>query len=822
MGGVIAFERVAFQFKAFISYSHEDEKWAERLQTKLETYRVDKALRGVPTPVGPVPATLHPIFRDRRDLAAGASLSKKLRSALDSSQFLIVVCSPAAAASDYVNEEIRYFRRQGHGERILTFIVGGEPSPPISNCFPPALLQTLRAKDDDGDAAGDDPLAADARAVGDGFEIAHLKLAAGLLGLPLDVLVQRQQERQTKERFWWRTAAATLAVIATVAVGSAYYSWRTTQRANLLINGSIRSTAQLVQTTSRVRDDMGVSAKATIELLNSIEHLFNEFESYDVHNPRARLQRAEMLLDFARNYGKLKHTKEQERTANQALAKIEGLREPAEILEAVLTLRAEAHRQRGDAYHGDGKFELALREFDDGLKVSDDAYSERSVLGPKQFVARAKLLLGRAVALAGLNKKTEALAAATQSVSMGKELPLDYRNENDRQAAEILIDARYLTADLIRQLNDPRRDLDVEAYINEGLQSAERLSQYSPERVGLQRQIARMYLARGDLRRWRADRPGALEDYRLARKHREAVMKADASDLTIKAEFAFSLIKTGEEFNALRKTDEAIAELEIAEKLYGELLSERPHDPSFQHWLWTTLQGLGNAHSLSKSPKAIDYHRKKLSIARVRYGTFPGGISSLLSLAESHLDYGDAIIARGNVEDGLDILAAARNLLKPMVDDPTVDWRLLRLQARVLEGTARGKLVMKEYAEALQVADEAFALRERDRVRTGRVDPHGQAELAENRRVIGSIHLGSAKCAEAKDYYEKAVLILDRLVKQYDTPSPEWLEKYGAARKSLAAINWKDGTFECCDEPVDPKVRDMIAMAKQLVVANHR
>ena len=461
----------AYRYKAFISYSHEDEEWAERLQTKLEVYRVNKALHGVPTDVGPVPEALRPIFRDRPDLAAGASLSRKLRDALDSSQFLIVVCSPAAAASDYVNEEIRYFRRQGHDERVLAFIVDGEPGNPISNCFPRALLQRLHAKDDDADRAGEEPLAADARKGHDGVEIAHLKLIAGLLGLPLDVVVQRDQERQAKERFWWRTAVATLALFASVAAGGALYSLYTTHRANLLIDGSLRRTAQLIQETSRLRDDMVVSAEAAIGLLKKIEHLVDEYENYHANDPRVRLQRARMLLDIARNYGQLKHTREQDRMASQALKKLEGLKGRPKIDEAALTLRAAAHWQRGEAYYGDGKYEDALAEFEAGLKANSNAdrdhygehHARRAELGPEQYVERARLIHGHAVALMRLNKKAEALAEAIKSMEMGKLLPLDHRNEGDREAAEMLIDARYLAADLIRQMNNRQRELEAES-----------------------------------------------------------------------------------------------------------------------------------------------------------------------------------------------------------------------------------------------------------------------------------------------------------------------------------------------------------------------
>ena len=49
---------VHFKYRAFISYSHADEKWARWLHRSLETYRVPRRLVGQKTQFGPVPARL--------------------------------------------------------------------------------------------------------------------------------------------------------------------------------------------------------------------------------------------------------------------------------------------------------------------------------------------------------------------------------------------------------------------------------------------------------------------------------------------------------------------------------------------------------------------------------------------------------------------------------------------------------------------------------------------------------------------------------------------------------------------------------------------
>ena len=102
---------VAFKYRAFLSYSHRDSAWGKWLHSALEGYRIDKDLVGRQTPAGPVPKTLRPIFRDREDFSAGHSLTEQTLAALEASRFLIVICSPNAAQSKYVNEEIRLTTR---------------------------------------------------------------------------------------------------------------------------------------------------------------------------------------------------------------------------------------------------------------------------------------------------------------------------------------------------------------------------------------------------------------------------------------------------------------------------------------------------------------------------------------------------------------------------------------------------------------------------------------------------------------------------------------------------------------------------------------
>jgi MTH538 TIR-like domain (DUF1863) len=90
-------ELASIRYRAFLSYSHRDAAWAKWLHKVLESYRVDKDLIGRDTPLGPVPETLRPIFRDREDFSGGHTLTDATIAALDASAALVGICSPEAA-----------------------------------------------------------------------------------------------------------------------------------------------------------------------------------------------------------------------------------------------------------------------------------------------------------------------------------------------------------------------------------------------------------------------------------------------------------------------------------------------------------------------------------------------------------------------------------------------------------------------------------------------------------------------------------------------------------------------------------------------------
>jgi WD40 repeat protein len=127
------------EFDAFVSYGHADDGGiARQLQSGVERfakpwYRA-RALR---------------LFLDSNNLSANPGLWSSIETALANSSWFVLVTSPGAAGSKWVEREIRWWLQHRSAERLLIVVASGSLSwdaelgdfdPRTSTALPPALL----------------------------------------------------------------------------------------------------------------------------------------------------------------------------------------------------------------------------------------------------------------------------------------------------------------------------------------------------------------------------------------------------------------------------------------------------------------------------------------------------------------------------------------------------------------------------------------------------------------------------------------------------------------------------------------------------------
>ena len=235
-------------FVAFISYSHRDTQWAAWIQKAIERYRLPKALAketGLDPRIGKV-------FRDREELATGQNLGDHLLDALYNSDNLIVICSPNAVSSQWVGQEIDYFKSIGRGDRIFCLLVDGG-----AEALPEPLLTDI-----DGNPL--EPLAADPRESGDGKRLAKLKLISGIVGVKLDQLNRREQARQNQVRAFY-TALAGLIVFMAAAAFIAFREQQLAKEKEAFERESaMANAANMVGFAERIRAQIDMESQALV------------------------------------------------------------------------------------------------------------------------------------------------------------------------------------------------------------------------------------------------------------------------------------------------------------------------------------------------------------------------------------------------------------------------------------------------------------------------------------------------------------------------------------------------------------------------------
>jgi 8-oxo-dGTP diphosphatase len=185
--GYLMDEKKKYKYFAFVSYQSDDREWAKWFHHSLEHFHLPTKLANQ---CQVSRKGLRPLFLDEVELAGG-NLSEKINYALNESRYLLVICSPNSAGSEWVDKEVKSFIDSGRTDRIVPIIIGGIPyaKDPEQECFVPSL-KALKGTERE-------ILGINAQGSKD---TALIKVIAELLGVSFDTLWQRHEKEKEQEK----------------------------------------------------------------------------------------------------------------------------------------------------------------------------------------------------------------------------------------------------------------------------------------------------------------------------------------------------------------------------------------------------------------------------------------------------------------------------------------------------------------------------------------------------------------------------------------------------------------------------------------------
>jgi tetratricopeptide (TPR) repeat protein len=687
----------AVKYRILLSYCHRDKALGRWLQGELDAYRIEEDLVGRHTPAGPVPRTLRPIFRSRED--GGDILTEQTSAALQAAQFLVVLCSPAAARSQHINELIHRFNAMRRADRVIPVLVNGEPGDPDTECFPPALRFRLGPDRRPTDAHGE-PIP-DARPDGDGRDLARRKVLARVLGLGLDD-VARNSER-TRQRLIRTRCAVAAGLLAITMAYEGGFAWARYElaRDDVLLDGLLEGATAATSRAMTLSRQTGMPRALSLGLLAGAEDRLRNLAEIGRDTSQVRLRKASMLIEFARHYAALGNDELQQARATEADQLMQRL--AAEAPGRLARDLSVTYNELGDVMHAQGRLKEALASYRASRALVDRLAANPDNAGRQRELAANHLRIGNVDAAQG------ALDAALASYQ-----------------TSLAIDARRGAADA----PDTRRLYGL---------------MVSQEKIG-------------DVLRVQGELDEALASYQASRATAEQLTAAEPGNADWQRGLAVARVKIGDVLAAQGKPDEALASYRASNAIARRLAAAEPGNTGWQNDLGLSHERMGFVlEARGDLVAALREYRTSLAIAAKLSAADPGNAGWQRDLGIAHEHIGDVLRLQGDHPRALKEYEAKRAIIGLLANaDPgNAGWQyeLGSIHARLgVALEARGDLeaAQKEYEACLRVgsrfaaADPANAGWQRDLAVT-----HGK--LAAVRHRLGKARQALADLRKGRD-----------------------------------------------------------------------
>ena len=626
-----------FKYRAFLSYSHADTGMAMRVHKRLEGFHIDKELVGRVTATGPIPKVLRPIFRDRNDFDAGSSLGAETSAALDGSAAFILLASPHAAHSKYVNEEVRLFKSRHPDRPLIPLIVDGEPGNPQNECFPPALRFAVTPDGAITDTAGD-ALAADLREKGDGFELALAKVVARLIGLaPDDVYRRAERERRRQNRL----RAAVAATIAVLVIAGGGFFWQSHQQKQTLAE-----ITALVDKYSLVTPAQAAVPGARASLTQAISAIA-EGAATDPRYAKAlallksgKPNEAEPLLKAVAEDKEKRADKDAKdaAAAYRNLASIAAVSDPGRAREYY----AQAARldpsdisgmlQNGWFQEQAGQLDAAQAAYARVIAAAKPGAGDGDLVWAKFGIGDIEQERGNLSAALATYQEAETIAAHLAKSDPGnvgwqRDLTVSYNLVGNVQVAQ---------GNLPAALTSYQASLAI----------TDRLAKSDPGNAGWQRDLSVTYNKVGDVQVAQGNLPAALTSYQASLAIRDRLAKSDPGNASWQRDLSVSYEKVGNVQVAQGNLPAALASYQAEFAIRDRLTKSYPGNAGWQRDLTVSYNLVGNVQvAQGNLPAALTSYQAELAISDRLAKFDPGNALWQNDLSIAYIKIGDVQVA---------------------------------------------------------------------------------------------------------------------------------------------------------------------------------
>jgi tetratricopeptide (TPR) repeat protein len=393
-------------YDAFISYSHvKDKPIAAALQSVVQRlgkpwYR-RRSLR---------------VFRDDTSLSATPHLWPTIEQALNQSRYFILLASPEATSSKWVNKEVAYWLEHKSIGTLLIGLTNGdllwkeavgaflcEKSVPL----PPALMGRFPTE----------PKWVDLRAYRDGADKRDAKFtelsadfAATIQGVAKeDLLSQEVRQQRRALRLAW-SATATVIILAAAAAWQWQQAVAQRDRAENTLSAATRSANDLVMKVAvRIRQTVGIPVDLVRDILDRVRELQDQLIKYNESNLNLKRSQAVALREMSQTLLIQGAAEDALQAALNSLEIMNHLVSADPDNSGVQSELSRSYNRVGEALSKLGRHDEALEMFNKSVMIEEKLYSIVSDNETQRDLAVSYERLGDE--LFNLERREEALEA---------------------------------------------------------------------------------------------------------------------------------------------------------------------------------------------------------------------------------------------------------------------------------------------------------------------------------------------------------------------------------------------------------------------------